>query len=340
MTAYVARRDLRLGRIVVAPAYVPTVAESLLGLEQGERITVHDLLYGLLLVSGNDAAEALAQAAAGTERAFVEEMNRAAHRLDLEHTSYANPIGLDQPGNYSSARDLVELAIRLRSDPVLRRILDTPETVLASGAHPRRIVNRNTLVRTVPYVNGVKTGYTLGAGYVLVASATRKGVTLYSAVLGAGSEAERDSATIELLDYGFALYHRRTAIERHERAGATRLRHQDATLALEASRPVRLTVREGERVSTRIEAPAEVDGPIERGQPLGRAVVSVDGEPAASIRLLAARSAPAATLVERLDSALAGPRIVVWALAVGLVFVALLAAIALRRRGRARGRVH
>ena len=109
MTAYVARERLGLGQTVVAPAYVATTAESLLGLTEGERIEVRDLLYGLILASGNDAAVALAEAAAGSEAAFVRRMNRAAKGLALDDTSYANPIGLDESGNFSSARDLVDL---------------------------------------------------------------------------------------------------------------------------------------------------------------------------------------------------------------------------------------
>ena len=128
MTAYVARKRLRLGETVVAPPYDALAAESLLGLEPGERIEVRDLLLGLLLVSGNDAADALAQAAAGSEEEFVREMNDAAARLGLDDTSYANPVGLDEMGNYSSARDLVDLAIELRKDALFREIFDTAST--------------------------------------------------------------------------------------------------------------------------------------------------------------------------------------------------------------------
>ena len=90
------------------------------------------------------------QAAAGSEDAFVAEMNDAARQLGLDDTSYANPIGLDEAGNYSSAADLAELAIELREDALFRRIFDTPSTTISSGAHPRSLVNRNSLVQTVP----------------------------------------------------------------------------------------------------------------------------------------------------------------------------------------------
>src|SRR5204863_9811394 len=167
-------RRLPLSKTIVAPAYHAMPGESLMGLRAGEQVTVHDLLYGLLLPSGNDAAVALADGVAGSTGAFVGEINRAASRLDLDDMRYANPIGLDEPGNYSSPRDLAKLTLRLRRDRVFRRIVDTPRMTLA-GAHPPTVVNRNDLVAKVPWINGVKTGYTAGAGNVLVASGSMTG---------------------------------------------------------------------------------------------------------------------------------------------------------------------
>ncbi len=333
MTALVARRSLRLDQTVVAPEYVPTSsAESLLGLEQGERIKVRDLLYGLLLASGNDAAEALAQASAGSEAAFVRRMNRAAARLGLGDTSYANPIGLDDPGNFSSARDLIELTLELRSDEFFARVFDTPQALLSSGARERTVVNRNNLVRTVPYVTGVKTGYTSGAGNVLVASAERDGVELVSAVLGVPSESERDTATLELLDYGFSLYHREDVLQRGERVASTSVRYQDERLPLAPVGDVRLTLRDGQRVDTVIDAPTEIEGPAARGERLGRVMVTVDGQRAAGVPLAAVRSVGAASLLERFDGAIPGPRALAWAVAVGGLALLFAAGLALYDR--------
>jgi D-alanyl-D-alanine carboxypeptidase (penicillin-binding protein 5/6) len=333
MTAYVARLALRPGEVVVAPGYAPSSgAESLLGVGEGERITTRDLLYGLILASGNDAAVALAVASAGSVPRFVSRMNREAARLDLDDTSYANPIGLDAPGNYSSAGDLVTLAAELRKDGLMSRIFDTPEVTLTGGQRVRHVVNRNTLVRTVPYVNGVKTGYTLGAGNVLVASATRDGVTLISAVLGAPSEAARDAESLELLEYGFSLYRQRRAIAAGEPLASAELAGQDASLVLAARDPVKVTVRRGQEVETAIEAPAEVEGPVERGERLGSATVSVDGEVRGRTAIVAASSAPAASLGDRVDSALPGSRLLAWIL-IAAGGAALTAAF-LRIRGR------
>ena len=336
MTAFVAREELGLGKTVVAPAYFASTAESLLGLREGERIEVRDLLYGLILASGNDAAAALAQATAGSEKAFVRRMNRAAERLDLDDTSYANPIGLDEPGNFSSPRDLVDLTLALREDRAFRRIFDTPEAVLRSGARPRTVVNRNTLVRTVPYVNGVKTGYTLGAGNVLVGSAERNGVQLVSAVLGAPSESERDSATLELLDYGFSLYERERVLSERERVAAAAVRWQDESLPLVAERPVGVTVRGDQRVDVEVAAPTEIEGPVRRGERLGRASVTVDGEPTQRVALVAARSVGEATALERFDGVIPGPRVLAWGVAVGGLALLFAGALALYDRRRRR----
>jgi D-alanyl-D-alanine carboxypeptidase (penicillin-binding protein 5/6) len=340
MTAYVARRALGLGEEVVAPDYVPSSsAESLLGLAAGERITVRDLLYGLILASGNDAAVALAGAAAGSVPAFVERMNRGAERLGLDDTHYANPIGLDDAANYSSAADLVGLADELRDDRAMREIFDSPDAVLESGAETRSIVNRNNLVRTVPWVNGIKTGYTLGAGNVLVASGKRGGAELISAVLGAPSEAARDAESLELLGYGFSLYSRERAVADGEELGSAPIAYQDETLPIVAAEPVELTVRRGQDIDVEVDVPAEVEGPIERGERLGEAIAKVEGDARGRIALVAGVAVPGASLADRVDSALPGSRFAAWALvAAALALVAmLLIRMTTRRRDASRG---
>lgn len=335
MTAYVARRALPLRKEVIAPEYVPSSsAESLLGLTAGERITVRDLLYGLILASGNDAAVALADAVAGSVPAFVERMNRTAARLGLDRTSYANPIGLDEPGNYSSAADLVDLAAGLREDQAMSEIFDSPDAVLESGTQTRSIVNRNNLVRTVPWVDGVKTGYTIGAGNVLVASGERGGVELVSAVLGAPSEAARDAESLELLEYGFSLYHRERPIAGGERLEEAAITHQDSTLALVAADAVELTVRRGQEIEVEVDAPAEVDGPIDRGERLGEAIVRVDGDAQGRTALIAATHVPAATVADRVDSALPGSRAFAWALVAAAIAGVAIFLMRLRTRHR------
>jgi D-alanyl-D-alanine carboxypeptidase (penicillin-binding protein 5/6) len=331
MTAYLALHELRPNQMVTAPAYRPSnPAEVRLGLRAGERIRVRDLLYALLLPSASDAAETLADAVSGSVSAFVERMNRTAQRLGLTDTSYANPIGLDDPDNYSSAHDLVTLASLLMRNPLFARIVDTQTATLHSGDHPRTVTSRNTLLGQASWVNGVKTGHTLGAGYVLVGSGTRGSTTLISAVLGTPSEYARDQSTLELLDYGFSLYHPVEEVSKGEEVASPKLDYRDDHLPLVAPRPLTVTVREGQRVSTRVTAPDEVSGAVRKGQTLGRVTVMVDSERAAVSPLVAAHAVSAATTFDKVLSTAQNP-IVLIALAAIVILVVLL--LTLRGRG-------
>jgi D-alanyl-D-alanine carboxypeptidase (penicillin-binding protein 5/6) len=300
MTAYLALKRLRPNQMITAPAYRPSnPAEIRLGLRQGERIRVRDLLYGLLLPSASDAAETLAVGVSGSVPAFVAAMNQAAGRLGLADTHYANPIGLDDPQNYSSARDLVTLASILLRNRLFARIVDTPSAALRSGDRPRQATNRNSLIGRVPWVNGVKTGHTLGAGYVLVGSGTQDSTTLISAVLGTPSELARDSDTLKLLEYGFSLYHPVSPVRQGQQLADPRLEWRHDRLALVAQRELRVNLRRGERVSTEVRAPGEVSGPVDEGEPLGRVTVSVDGKVAAASPLVAAEAVGAASTLDK-----------------------------------------
>jgi serine-type D-Ala-D-Ala carboxypeptidase (penicillin-binding protein 5/6) len=335
MTAYLALHKLPLKREITAPPYHPIPGESLLGLEPGERMSVRDLLYGLLLPSGNDAAATLADGVAGSTQAFVGEMNEAARRLGLDETSYANPIGLDAPGNYSSPRDLADLALTLRRNPLFRRIVNTPRITLRTGDHPRTIENHNDLVISHPWINGVKTGYTPDAGNVLVASGTRKGATLLSVVMGAPSISVRDSDTLSLLDYGFSLYRRERPVRSGERLGSARVPNADTNVALEAQRGLSTTVRRGQTVDVALHAPRSLRAPIHRGERVGVATATLAGQPVGRVPVVAARGVkPAAggSVLADLDDAVPGPRIVVWIVGVGLLAVVVLIGTALARR--------
>src|SRR5260370_25810699 len=134
-------------------------------------------------------------------------MNARARKLGLGHTHYSTPIGFDTPGNYSCAADLVKLGnYLLQHHPCVGHVVALGSALLRSGDHQRIVTNRNTLVGAVPWINGVKTGHTGGAGYVLVGSGTRGGMTLLSAVLGTPDEATRNADTLAVLNYGFAAF--------------------------------------------------------------------------------------------------------------------------------------
>ncbi len=327
MTAYLALKELRMNEKLEVPGYSAGAAESVAGLIEGERLTVHDLLLAMLLPSANDAALTVARGVAGSERGFVAEMNRAAVDLGLDHTRYANPIGLDERGNYSTARDLSDLALVLLADRRFRKIVSRTDATLKSGSQERRVVNTNTLLLTDPSVDGVKTGHTLEAGYVLVASAKRDGVPLVAAVLGAPSEIERDAETEELLDYGYSLYERREPIQRGEEVATSGVRFEDQPLPLIAQRAVEVSIRADQNLKVDVEGPTDVEGPVVAGDRLGRVTATVDGKFIDRVPLLAGRDVDEPTLVDRIG----GP--LVAALIVGAVIVILAsAAFALRRR--------
>jgi serine-type D-Ala-D-Ala carboxypeptidase (penicillin-binding protein 5/6) len=328
MTAYLALRELPLRKVVRAAPYDAIPAESLLGLSAGERVSVRDLLYGLILRSGNDAAHTLARAVSGSESRFVREMNLRAAALGLSQTHYSNPIGLDEPGNYSSAGDLVALSRRLLDIPAFARLAASRRAVLRSLRPRRTIVTRNTLLFRAPWTTGVKTGHTLGAGYVLVGAARRKGVELISAVLGAPSETSRDLDTITLLDHGFSLYRQRRPLRAGQELATPEVRYSGGGLPLRAARGVAVGVRRGQELSVQVDAPEEVEGPLTRGRTLGSAIVYVDGRRAAEVDLVAARSLPAASTFDKARSFVEEN---LAALAVG-GFVILIAGAILRRR--------
>ena len=335
MTADLALHGLDPGRRLVAPRYQASPGESLLGLRPGERISVRDLLYGLLLASGNDAAVALAKGVAGSVPAFVREMNRAARRLGLDDTSYANPIGLDAPGNYSSPRDLATLTLRLRRVRLFRRIVDTPRITLHSGAVQRTVVNRNDLVGRVPWITGVKTGDTVDAGHVLVASGRRKGVTLISVVMGAPSIALRDEGTLALLRYGFSLYRLETPVREGHKLAAPPVPNAGERLPLVAARSLRTAVRRRQAVDVDVRVPEELQAPIQRGERVGSAALTLDGAPAGRVPLLAGRSLSTASgesLVARADDVMPGGRVALWSSAAAAAILIGIAVAVVRSR--------
>jgi D-alanyl-D-alanine carboxypeptidase (penicillin-binding protein 5/6) len=329
MTAWVVLHELPLGKIVHAAPYPnPEYGESLMGLLAGERISVRDLLYGLILRSGNDAAHALAVAAAGSQARFVRQMNRDAAAMGLADTHYANPVGLDQRGNHSSARDLATLAQHLLRIPAFARIANSRGAVLRSVEPPRRISTINELLDDAPWINGVKTGHTFGALYVLVGSGRRKGVELISVAIGAPTDEDRFSDDRELLEYGFRQYRRRRPIHAGQDLVDPSIRYSGGELPLRAARGIAVGLRRGQRLSVEVRAPEEVEGPIRRGVPLGHATVFVDGRHAATVALRAGRSIPKASTFDRVRGFLDSHSIPI-ALA---IFVILIGGILLYRR--------
>lgn len=331
MTVLIARERLPLRRRLRAVAYGGAAAESRIGLRAGERMSVADLLTAAMLPSANDAAYTLAVRIGGSVSRFVALMNARARSLGLRHTHYSTPVGLDTPGNYSSARDLARLATVVRRDRFLARTMDRPRALLRSGDHRRVVFNRNTLVGAVPWVDGVKTGHTRGAGYVLVGSGTRHGTTFISVVLGTPSEGARNADTLALLRWGFANFRVRLLGRRGDVVARPKVRYEDFRVPVVAASTERVVVPAGARVSTAARVPGELEGPIPRGRAVGFVSTRVNGRVVARVPALTAAAVPEVTVVERAGRLLLWPGTLI-------AGVALLAGIGfeLRRRGRRR----
>ncbi|HEX6388945.1 MAG TPA: D-alanyl-D-alanine carboxypeptidase family protein [Solirubrobacteraceae bacterium] len=335
MTALLTIERLSLDDVLAAAPYRAQPAESVLGLRTGQRMTVRDYLRALMLQSANDAAHTLAQRIAGSTSAFVRMMNARAQELKLSDTHFANPIGLDSPSNYSTATDLVKLALILREKPFLRETMDMASATVRPGGKARRILNRNLLVRGQPFVNGVKTGHTNTAGYILVGSATRDGITVVSAVLGDPTEAARDQDTLRLLRYATSRYRITTVTTQGQRLASAKLRYRDESVDLVAARSVRETIRRGERTFTRVRgAPKELDGPLDQGARVGTIEVRYRGKTVDRVPLVTARAVSEATATQRLADFLSRSGTI---LALSVLVGCSLVLVLLRRRILRRG---
>jgi D-alanyl-D-alanine carboxypeptidase (penicillin-binding protein 5/6) len=299
MTAYVAMKDLPLGKIVKARPYEYEYGESVMGLQAGEKISVRDLFYGLILLSAGDAANTLAVDAAGSVKKFVAQMNRHAAALGLTNTHYANPVGLDQKGNYSSALDLATLTEELEKDPAFAKIADAREATLTSLHPKRKIKTINELLEMAPWVTGVKTGHTWKAGYVLVGSGSRHGIRLISVAIDAPTDETRFSDNLELLEWGFRQYRRKKVLKQGEELASPAIRYSGGELPLVVAHSLRVAMRAGRHAEVAVDAPRKVSGPIRRGARLGTVTVSVAGLRAGTVPLVASRSIPAASSFDK-----------------------------------------
>lgn len=338
MTALVALEEADLDDVLVAADYRPAPVESQIGLRPGERMSVRDLVRGLLIASGNDAAVTLAVRIGGSRKRFVEMMNRKAEEIGLEDTRFSTPVGLDSEGNYSTASDLAKLALVLRQDPFARETMNRPDATLRTGDRVRRIENRNLLVRRYDFADGVKTGRTVRAGYVLVGSGTRDGVNLVSVVLGEPTEDARVKDTAALLRYGFSRYRVTKALATGESFGRATLRFRDdESVELVASRESARITRRDERLRTRVVgAPEIVDGPLPARTRVGTIEVRYRDRVVDRVPLVTVSEVTEATATDRLEDFVSRPATQIL---VGALLVCSLLLVVLRRRlaGRRRG---
>jgi serine-type D-Ala-D-Ala carboxypeptidase (penicillin-binding protein 5/6) len=334
MTALLALERARPRERFVAPRYDALPVESKIDLRAGERMTVTDLLEALLLESANDAAVTIAEGVSGSRDAFVAQMNARARELGLADTSYANPIGLDDPLNYSTARDLTTLAARLLRKRRFARIVNMPSALLASGARRRTVANRNALVAEYPFVDGVKTGFTARAGNVLVGSGSERGAQVISVVMGEPSEAQRDADTLALLRYGLSRFRQRRVLDERRPVASVAIEYRDERAQLEPARGLSVTVRRGQRVRRELDVPDELEGPLEAGERVGLVSVYVGGRRVGRVALRTAADVPGAGMLRVLTSVLGVPLTLIVALGIFLAAALRIRAVTGRKGAR------
>ncbi len=280
MTAVVALRYGKLNEEYTVTAGDMAEGSSMY-LQVGETLTLEELLYGLMLASGNDAALAVAHCVSGEENRFVLLMNRMAEELDMTESSFANPNGLDAEGHYSTAMDMAKLTAYALQNPTFLRIAST-DSVTVNG---RILSNHNKLLRICSGCIGVKTGFTKAAGRTLVSATERNGMTLIAVTL---KDSDDWNDHIALYDYGFQTYHLKTLATAGQKiASAVVTGGAKRSVMLAVSDDISYPVSEDEKLTLKIEIPAFVEAPVCSGQIIGKAYACLNGKQVSSVDLVA-----------------------------------------------------
>jgi len=273
MTTYVVFKALAQGQVSLQDEV--TISEkawrmpgSRMFVEVGTRVSIDDLLHGVIIQSGNDASVALAEHIAGTEDVFAQMMNQYAQQLGMLSTSFANATGLPAEGHVTTARDLATLARAM--------INEFPEhyswhSIKEFTFNDITQSNRNRLLWRDPSVDGLKTGHTEEAGYCLVASAERDGMRIISVVMGTASEKARADGSQALLNYGFRFFETRLLFKAGEEITTARVwKSVNETSRLGVLEDLYITVRRGtyDQLESTIDLPTIIEAPVSAGQPL------------------------------------------------------------------------
>ena len=263
------------------------------------RVTVDDLLRGIMIQSANDGAIALAEGLGGTEAGFAEKMNARAKELGMDQTSFANPTGLPDPGNRTTARDLVKLGAHLvREHPDLYKIYAQPEFTY----NKIRQFNRNPLLREFPGADGMKTGYIKESGYNLVGSALQNGQRLIVVIGGAANEKDRAEDARKLLDWGFRTFETVHMYGADEPIGeATVFGGMNAGVKVSSPKPVDILIQRGSRdkLKARVVYSGPIKAPVEKGRPIGKLVVTRNESVVQEIPVEAQEAVAVGTLRQR-----------------------------------------
>jgi serine-type D-Ala-D-Ala carboxypeptidase (penicillin-binding protein 5/6) len=289
MTVIVALQHLQLDQVVTVTPQAAHVGEERIPLHAGQQVSVRDLLKGALIQSANDAADALAAAAAGGDIArFVGWMNERAQRLGLHDTHFERPDGLDAPGHVSSARDVAVLAQVAMHIPAVREIVRERTDTIEGGAVT--LHTWNDLLGVFPGTIGVKTGHTGAAGWCEVAATRRPGYTIYAVILGSPTRAQRNADLERLLGWGVSQYRELTLVGRIAYAHAA-LGYGLPAVPVVAVKPLVRVVHLGRPLTARVIAPSALSLPVRRGERVGRIEIWAGGTLLGTRPLVAGRSA-------------------------------------------------
>lgn len=293
MTLLLAMEALDEGRIaldtpITASAKAAGMGGSQIWLEYGEQMTFDDMLKAIVVVSANDCTVALAEHLAGSEEAFVAQMNTRAHELGMTNTTFKNCSGLPEEGHVTTARDIAIMTRELCRHETIFNYTTIWMDSLRGGE--MGLSNTNKLIRFYPGATGMKTGFTSSAGYCLSATAVRDDLELIATVMKAKTSEERFEDAKKLLDYGFANFSIFTA-QRHEfpplrvkggKSESVRVGYEPVSVLLPKG-------RSGKVVET-TELPDEVEAPVNKGDVIGKIVYSIDGETVGTADIFAVES--------------------------------------------------
>lgn len=309
MTAYVAGQEVKSGNIsledqvrISQNAWAKNFPDSSkMFIEVGTDVQMMDLYRGLIVQSGNDASVAIAEHVAGSEGAFVGLMNSWASKLGLSNSAYTNPHGLDSNGLYSTPHDIAKL-----SQAIIRDLPDIYPLYSETSYTYNGITqyNRNGLLRDRSLnVDGMKTGYTSGAGYSLATSATNGEMRLISVVMGSSSTKSRESESKQLLSYGFRFFDTVSPTKVSDTLTEARVwMGTENTVAAGVESPVLLTLPKGDaaKLTAEIELNSELVAPIQKGEAIGQVIYSVDGDEVASATLVAQQEVEEGSIFKKL----------------------------------------
>ncbi len=293
MTLLLVMEALDAGKIkledeVAASAHAASMGGSDIWLEEGEVMTVDDLIKATVIMSANDAAVVLAEYVAGSEEDFVSQMNQRAQQLGMEDTTFKNCNGLDEEGHLTSAYDVALMSRELITH---EKIFDYTQIWMDSLRDGKtQLVNTNKLLKTYDGITGLKTGTTGKAGSCISATAERNGLSLIAVVLGCSTTQERFDSAAKLLDYGFANW---ASVEIQLPAvgnvSVTGGMQSSVQADLQKSGSLSVLVPKGQEaeVKTKIQLPASVKAPVEQGQRLGEIICTLGEETLAEIPILA-----------------------------------------------------